>query len=55
MFILNLLNNNFYQLVILIDFVWYTEFLSQALGKTLGTGDDDGDQDVIDKFLSVRQ
>ncbi|XP_070763332.1 pre-mRNA-splicing factor 18 isoform X5 [Enoplosus armatus] len=23
----------------------------EALGKTLGTGDDDGDQDVIDKFL----
>ena len=29
--------------------------LPQALGKTLGTGDDDGDQDVIDKFLRVRQ
>uniref|UniRef100_A0A3Q3E3H6 Pre-mRNA-splicing factor 18 n=1 Tax=Hippocampus comes TaxID=109280 RepID=A0A3Q3E3H6_HIPCM len=24
----------------------------EALGKTLGRGDDDGDQDVIDKFLS---
>ncbi|XP_061629593.1 pre-mRNA-splicing factor 18 isoform X2 [Phyllopteryx taeniolatus] len=26
----------------------------EALGKTLGKGDDDRDQDVIDKFLSVR-
>lgn len=32
-----------------------TETLFQALGKTLGTGDDDGDQDVIHKFLRVRQ
>lgn len=32
----------------------YLSFL-QALGNTLGRGDDDGDQDVIDKFLSVRQ
>ena len=29
--------------------------LSQALGKTLGTGDDSGDQGVIDKVLKVRQ
>lgn len=29
--------------------------LLQALGKTLGTGDDDGDQEVIDKFLRVRR
>lgn len=27
----------------------------QALGKTLGTGDDSGDQDVIAKFLRVKQ
>lgn len=28
-------------------------FLSQALGKTLGRGDDGGDQEVIHKFLRV--
>lgn len=39
----------------MIQFVSDTESLPQALGKTLGTGDDDGDQDVIDKFLRVRQ
>lgn len=27
--------------------------LSQALGKTLGRGDDGGDQEVIHKFLRV--
>ena len=27
----------------------------QALGKTLGTGDDDGDQEIIHKVLRVRR
>ena len=39
----------------MIQFVSNAETLLQLLGKTLGTGDDYGDQDVIDKFLRVRQ
>lgn len=39
----------------MIQFVSDTETLLQVLGKTLGTGDDDGDQELIDKFLRVRK
>lgn len=35
-------------------FVLIMKLSPKALGKTLGTGDDDGDQDVIAKFLRVR-